>query len=132
MVVQSVGSNIRVFAIVTFVIFASSCNIEKEPETVDAGPYIGCYADGPLKLKLDNSTLQVNGKIFSYVIQFRKIGYIINSHFIVEGSGNSVRISPSNDEYFYRIVSDGGVKSVIMTDGDNLLYTLKKQDFCWN
>jgi hypothetical protein len=126
-----VVSKIRSFAVAACAIFASSCNIENEPKPVDARPYIGCYADGPLKLKLENSTLWMNGKVFPYSIQFRKVGYIINSHFIVEGSGDYIQISPSDDERFYRILISDGALSVMITDGESRVYTLKRQSLCW-
>ena len=113
-----------------FALFVGSCDIEKEPKPLDKGPYVGCYVDGPLRMKLSDNELSINGRSFPYVVQFRKVGYIVSSHFIVEGSGSNIRITPSQDETFYRIISSDGVPSIVVTDGESRVYTLKRQSFC--
>lgn len=123
-------SRSKVFTVAICTIFASSCGIENVPRPVETGPYLGCYADGTLRLELGETELSINGKRFPYIIEFKKVGYIVNSHFIVERHIGTIQITPTQDERYYRIVRDDGVLSIVVTDNDARLYILKRQNTC--
>ena len=81
-------------------------------------------------MKLSDAVLLVNGNNFTYNVEFRKVGYIINSHFIVEGVGSDIRIASSQDERFNRIVSTDGTPNIVVTDSEIRVYVLKRQSSC--
>lgn len=123
-------SKSKVITVALCAIFASSCGIENVPRPVDTGPYVGCYTDGTLRLALDKTELSMNGKRFPYIIEFKKVGYVINSKFIVDRRMGKIQITPTQDERYYRIFRDDGMLSIVVADGDAQLYILKRQNTC--
>lgn len=110
---------------------ASSCDIYKEPKELDPTPFLGCYSDNELFLRLYKKYLAVNDQIFAYEIEFRKVGLGVNTMFavMIRPSGD-LFIAQSEIPMFYRITYDNGVPIIIVADDTAQVYSLIRQPSC--
>jgi hypothetical protein len=116
--------------VITLTLSINACDISKPPKQIDPDAYVGCYAEYPLRLNLRRGYLLVNNQRFPYRIEFRKIGYIINSPFLVENKGSIIYVVPSSTDRFYQIINDHGYLAIIVIDENARSYTLRRQISC--
>ena len=118
-------SNIFLLSFLAFNL--TSCGFSDEPDHWDPKQFFGCYRENGFQISIDRDEVVVDGTSFPSEISRKKIGVVLVLPLVFH-TENRRLVAVESGYHYYRFLSNGADKKLIIADQEEIVHELKYGD----